>query len=195
MSGSRAADDEPARNDNEAKKRFLKYLRASLQTVYRHAHWLVVPVPTNQGLHVAQTEPNLIPMRCTSGGKLYLWTTVQFTFVDDPRRPGCRKVGTRHYSHSIYLDSDAHREVLSWQWHPIEGGPTYPHLHVHGGNLGGRSMHKYHLPTGRVFLEDVLLFLLNDELVEPVDPNARSILEANRDRLHRYGTWGTGMAS
>lgn len=162
--------------------------------MHARAQWVTAPVPGVDGLFVAQTVPNPVPMRCSFGGRLFLWSTIQFEFTENTRPSGGRKVSTRHYSHSVYLDEDAQVELLSWQWHPLDAGPTYPHLHVHGGDLVGQSLHKLHLPTGRVFLEDVLLFLLNDDIVDPAHPDAHGTLEENLDRLHRYGTWGTTLS-
>jgi hypothetical protein len=194
VSSSRPADRITARNDNDAKRRFLRFLQESLTAVHSTAQWFVAPVPGGQGLQVAETRPNALPLRCGDRGRLYLWSTIQYEYVDHPNRQRERKVKTRYYTHTLTTDEAATNEQLSWQWHPLTNGPRYPHLHVHGHELLGKSLHKLHLPTGRVFLEDVLTFLIEDVGVKPARDDWQDVLERNLRLVNAHGTWGTRPA-
>lgn len=190
MSASRAADRIPARNDPAAKKRFLQFLNRSIQTVSANAQWFVLP--TGDGVvWNAETRPSPVVLRCGDSGRLHLWSSLQFEYVDHPDRAGERKVRTCHYAHTVSRDDMSTDEVFSWQWHPLETGPTYPHLHVHGTELLGQTLHKLHIPTGRVFLEDVLSFLIEDLRVTPASADWRTVLADNLGRVNTHGTWGT----
>jgi hypothetical protein len=171
----------------------LGFLNQTVQTVHRNAQWLVLPAGTSGNTWIAETRPNALSLNCGVAEHLYLWSTIQFEYTDhpDPDRKGERKVKTRYYSHTVTRDDMSSDEVFSWQWHPLADGPTYPHLHVHGGELLGTSLHKLHVPTGRVFLEDVISFLIKDVGVVPATEDWQEVLERNLELVNAHGTWGT----
>jgi len=84
------------------------------------------------------------------------------------------KVSTLAYYHS--LEDEAGREFVAYQWHPEQGSIDLPHLHIGtgvGASLG--SVHKYHFPTGRVSLEDVLRLAIRVFQVEPVRADLQGV--------------------
>ena len=102
-------------------------------------------------------------------------------------------VWTSYYQYLI-LDRNE-REIVVFHWEP--DGATSPNLlpHVHipaaepvilpqpeGSPIaGGKTyLNKLHLPTGRIGLEDVIEFLINDFHVDPRLPNWQEILEQVR---------------
>jgi hypothetical protein len=102
---------------------------------------------------------------------------------------------TTRYEYDYFLTPDA--SVASWHWHPGRRVDE-PHIHVAAQHSSGLHLRKHHFPTGRVSLEDVLLFLLSDEVstelvTGPNTPAARAraiaLLKTERDRWRRDRTW------
>jgi hypothetical protein len=85
------------------------------------------------------------------------------------------KVSTLAYYHS--LGDEAGREIVAYQWHPEQVSIDFPQLHIGtgvGASLG--SVHKYHFPTGRGSLEDVLRLAIREFQVEPVRADWEEVL-------------------
>lgn len=181
---------EPTKTDRDAKARYLRVLQLSLTTVSATAIWQVLPTPKVPSGWAAFTVPDLVPIpRSDVAGEtrrpLWLQATQVFTYVDDERYPGERKVRTADYAYTV--SNEDHRELYSWQWHPSVGDWTLPHVHVHRDLDGGTG--KLHIPTGRVAFEHVLLFLRRDHGMELARDDADAILEDCLDRFMRYRTW------
>jgi hypothetical protein len=76
---------------------------------------------------------------------------------------------------------DPEGELFAFHWHPDVFAASFPHVHVRG--------HPQHLPTGRVFLEDVLA--LSVEIgTEPRNDGWREVLAGNHRDLAQSQTWG-----
>jgi len=134
------------------------------------------------------TVPDLaLRLRTVDGGSLYLRSTIQFRHVDRGGFPGERKVSTLHYAHTITLDEALQIERFSWQWHP--SGWPYPHVHIYPE--GTKGFGKLHVPTGRVFLEAIIIFLIHDLDVKPATDEWEAVIGANLQRVSRYATWGS----
>jgi hypothetical protein len=60
-------------------------------------------------------------------------------------------------------------EIVAYHWHPGRRSPIdFPHLHLGAGSgVDREELHKAHLPTGRVELEDVLLMAIQEFGVRP----------------------------
>ena len=85
------------------------------------------------------------------------------SIVDDPT---AERIGTTEYSYEL-RGANGH-PFLAYHWHPVGLSPvTTPHLHI-GGSVTGVDLSKVHLPTGPVFLPDVLRFAIIDLGVEPL---------------------------
>jgi hypothetical protein len=98
------------------------------------------------------------------------------------------KVSTLAYYHS--LEDEAGREFVAYQWHPEQGSIDLPHLHIGtgvGASLG--SVHKYHFPTGRVSLEDVLRLAIRGFQVEPVRADWEEVLGETQAAYEAWRTW------
>lgn len=187
MSTSATAEPKPARTDREARERFLRYLNLSIQAVSSGAHWLASPTLEDKSIWSVITVPDLaLRLRTVGGDSLYLRSTIQFKHVDRDGFPGERKVSTLHYAHTVTGDEALQVERFSWQWHP--SGWPYPHVHIFPE--GDKGFGKLHVPTGRVFLEAILLFLIHDLGVQPARDDWQEIVGANLSRVSRFATWG-----
>jgi hypothetical protein len=112
--------------------------------------------------------------------------------VDDDRHTGERKVATLHYAHTVGESEDLSRQLYAWHWAADE--PKYPHLHLFRSSPEFHGLGKLHIPTGRVFYEDVIRFLLDEHGVEPVREDWDAVLSDSFRRVSRHSTWGGGRA-
>jgi len=138
-------------------------------------------------LHTAFTVPEVLELR-TSDGDVFLRSTIQFRYEDDPRHPGERKVSTEHYGHTVGTSESLKPGLYSWEWSLAE--PRYPHLHVRRGDPDYPGLAKYHIPTGRVFFEDVLRFLIADHNVECAREDWDVVLSESWRRVSIWASWG-----
>ena len=122
------------------------------------------------------------PMFSVSGSSdLLVETSMNFRIIRDNRpNMGPFRVTITAYNYMI-MDAEE-TEILAYHWHS-EAGLTYPHLHV--TKLGK----KYHLPTGRVSLEQVIRLLLNDFQVQPRKQHWSKILNRTQTIFERYRSW------
>lgn len=54
------------------------------------------------------------------------------------------------------------------------------------------TAHIMHIPTGRVFFEHVLLFLITEHGVVTARPDWRDVVGQSLDRVSQWATWGRG---
>jgi hypothetical protein len=123
----------------------------------------------------------------TTGGpdtRLSLSVQQQYQIVrhDDPDR-GPWKVATRGYMYELANANG--QELLAYHWHPLgQSRWRGPHLHVSEGRMAG-----FHLPSGRVSLEELLRLLLAEVGVRPLRPDWQAVLDETEDAFRRYRTW------
>lgn len=122
------------------------------------------------------------------GQTTYLLSMVhQFRVVKAEAPRGPFKVSTMGYYYR--LQTEGGHEVVAFHWHP---GVAYsrPHLHLgHGlGRLRARASH-YHFPTGRVCLEEVLRFAIQDLLVRPRRNDWETVLDTSQRAHEEWRTW------
>lgn len=88
--------------------------------------------------------------------------------MKDDREPGCWKVRTLSYEYNIERHSDG-QEVLAFHWEGHDAVNPFPHFHIgFAGDdkstpLGPRN----HIPSGRVLVEDIVRFLIEEMGVKP----------------------------
>ncbi len=97
------------------------------------------------------------------------------------------RLTTRQYIYTLRVEGRCH---VGWHWHPDveENQPKaaiVPHLHVYEGD-----MKRLHLTTGRVTIEDILLFAIHEFGLDPRD-GERGIQAIEETRAeHIYSrTW------
>ena len=95
------------------------------------------------------------------------------------------RMTTRRYDYTIVHDSGD--LVFGWHWHPESkrSRVTYPHIHVPSA---GRYRTR-HIPTGRISLEDVVLFGIDDLGVAGTYPTAREVVSEVHARHRIDRTW------
>jgi hypothetical protein len=110
------------------------------------------------------------------------------------RRPeGSHGLWTASTTEYIYRVSDERDDVLAaWHWHPMEqtsgDDAPWPHLHAYGAH-DTLTLHKLHLPTGRVGLEAVVRFLVSDLGVVPRRADWRAILDRAEAHFREHRSW------
>ena len=192
MPDSTPANREPARSDGEAKKRFHGVLNRSLSTVHRAATWIVAPSLQGDRFN-AITVPDVIALNTSGDGpRLFLRSTIQFTFEDNKAYAGERKASTVLYAHTVGAAESLKPQLYSWEWSSVE--PVHPHVHVRRGDPDFHGLGKLHIPTGRVFYEHILIFLIAEHDVKTCRADWKAVLDDGFQRVSSYATWGGGNA-
>jgi hypothetical protein len=90
----------------------------------------------------------------------------------------------------IYKLADSRDElVAAFHWHPESSGRvTRPHVHVHGHH-DAVDLHRLHLPTGRVSIESVIRFAIEDLDVVPRRSDWASVLDRHEEVFRRERSW------
>ena len=167
-------------------------MNRALGYVTRSGQWRAAR-PAGTGLWTLLLEPTeAIPLPCDRDAvPWYLYAYLRFGFdVDDrPGLEGGSKVVTREYIYSLRVGHDSGGEVLTWHWHPGIPDAPDPHLHVRGvDHVDVPGLSDMHLPTSRVFFEDVLLFGIRNLGVRCQEGGVEN-LEEMRLRTVRYASW------
>lgn len=125
------------------------------------------------------------------GPELYLHFVQSFYIGVDKRTEGQFKAYTCMYRYDIINALDQNSELLCYHWEPRTSAATYPHMHI---GFGVRDSYppfnpKRHIPSGRVPIEDVIAFLINELRVEPLKHNWRDILADARLAFMKNKSW------
>jgi hypothetical protein len=166
-------------------------------TAVGQAHVLTLWAPGQQTSNVARLPTY------EGVGEVLLRFAHEYTVVPVPedQQRGPYKVHSSSYQYRI-LDIKE-RELVIHDWHPQGMSPVLtPHVHVPpagavimaqrpGSPREGAKTYlgDLHIPTARIFLEDVVEFLIRDFDVVTLKPNWRTLLERNRAAIERDRTW------
>lgn len=124
-----------------------------------------------------------------SGGRQPIRLTVTHSYhvVPAAGADGLWRVSTAGW---IYDLADSRDEpIVAFHWHPEGSGRvTHPHAHVHGRH-DTVELAKLHLPTGRVSIESVIRFAIEDLGVAPRRPDWERILEQHELAFRREQSW------
>lgn len=123
-----------------------------------------------------------------AGTDLYLAITQQYSVIQ--LEPGQHwKVRTAYYSYGLEDENGA--ELLVYHWHPDGISPiTYPHLHLEAGARVGRpELLGSHIPTGRIALEDFILYLIETFGVNTLREDWRAVLDETGSAFRLFKTW------
>jgi hypothetical protein len=178
---------EPARSDAEARKRYLRHLRRSLSCLSASAVWRAGET-AHAGTWVALTAPRVVTLNRQSEPPLYLRATQTFHYSDHPDYRGERKVSTDQYAYTLADTADISTELIAWHWQP-EGGRIDPHLHIGHAHPEHERFTRWHVPTGRVAFEEILLFAINDLAVTPAHADWRAVLDDTLARFREFRSW------
>jgi hypothetical protein len=113
--------------------------------------------------------------------------------IDDARESGTWKVSALSYEYNIERRKDG-QEILAFHWEGHEAKNPMPHLHI-----GFAAQHKNlplgpknHIPSGRVLVEDVVHFLIDELKVSPTKHRRnswRAIISKTRQAVMKFKTW------
>ncbi len=86
-------------------------------------------------------------------------------------------------------------ELLAFNWTPETQNSQekrYPHLHIGVALLTADTpilagvLHKRHVPTGRVSIESIVRFAIEELGTQPLIPNWNDVLDQGQRRFDRY---------
>ena len=120
------------------------------------------------------------------GGGLYLYASHHFRVIEADTQAGDVAgfaITTGGYTYSV--NSDQHGgELVSWHWHTTpKSWCQWPHLHARC-DLGD------HLATGRVALEQVVLWLILEANVSPLRGDWEELLATHEADWRARRSWG-----
>lgn len=112
--------------------------------------------------------------------------------VEDPIPTNSSTVTTKYYLYSI-LDSES-KDLIGFHYHPeLDDDPVlYPHIHVYADadkRFSLFNLHKRHIPSGRVPLEDVIEWLIVELDVKPLQEDWQTVLKETREKFKQNWTW------
>jgi hypothetical protein len=125
-----------------------------------------------------------------AGNGLRLEIRHRFTVerTDGSREPW--RVSTAEYVYEVADERDD--LIAAWHWHPAtveqEDRAHWPHVHAYG-DRETMTLHKLHLPTGRVSIEALVRFLIDDLDVTPRRTDWRAIINRHEAIFQSERTW------
>jgi hypothetical protein len=178
------------RTQAEAVQNFIDPIRKALSCVTN----MVAQV---SGYHASQNPLGLtinggspLPLKCEHKTRIAI--RQQFAVVSGEGERGPWKVSTENYIYEI--EDEERNRLVAYHWHPGTGKDA-PHLHVGMGvGLEARPdfMHA-HLPTGRVSIEEVLRWVIEECGVEPNRTDWKSVLDETQGRFEKWRLWSHGV--
>lgn len=161
-----------------------------------------MPLTVSGGYYASNTPHSLtfgtgLPQRLR-GTNLTLSIKQSYFVIreDDPER-GPWRVTIRRYSYSIgYTEDDPaeHKpqELIAYHWHPDDGAKVW-RTHLHLGPASGTQksgLYRTHVPTGRVAVEDVVRYAIDELGAAPLREDWQDILDESQRAYERYRSWG-----
>jgi hypothetical protein len=162
-------------------------MNSALSLVTRATTWRAAR-PKSGTLWAMVLLDDPVPLICRPERQLFLSAILAFEFELDTREghKGGMKAAIRKYIYSLRTGRDEADEFVSWHWHPENR--LQPHVHVRAGHSDVAGLRDMHIPTSRVFFEDVLLFAIT-ELNATCREGAVELLAESRRRTHDWATW------
>lgn len=171
----------PGRSPGGAREAFLDPLRKSLSCVTRA-----------QLFHTGGKQPGEVESLALSEDPLHLHARqplddVQLLLAHQFKviKTGTAafRVTTTAYRYHLLTGDYGENELIAWHWHPKTS--PYPHVHVSGGLLGKSA----HVPTGRVSIESVMRFLIDDLGVPKRRDDYQTVLEESEGPFVKHRGW------
>lgn len=180
----------PGANPLEAVENYLNPIRDTLSCITASAI-------TNHGGNFIAAQPHKVtfdakpPIADLFGTALRLFVSQQYSIVQRERRKPLFKVKTQGYAYR--LDDEQGEEILAYHWHPLpnpQDPVTYPHLHFNrAAQIGRRELRSGHIPSGRIALESLALYLIEVWGVNSERTDWREVLERNLENFEQYKSW------
>lgn len=106
--------------------------------------------------------------------------------AEGPRGPW--KVQTTSYFYELRRGD---RELIAFHWHPA-GASSHTRAHLHLGaaaEIGFAPLHRAHIPTGRIAVEDVVRLAIEAFGARPRRGDWDQVLATTQDRYEAWRTW------
>jgi len=133
-------------------------------------------------------------LRTTPPPAVYLSLGQRFEIVrDDAVTDGPYRVHTREYWYQFSLEDG--RELFAFHWTPDAADSRqrrYPHLHVGVALLLPETpilsgvLHKRHIPTGRISIENIVRFAIEELGAEPLIDTWHDVLDQGQQQFNSY---------
>ena len=129
-----------------------------------------------------------VPLICKPERSLFFTGSMAFVFERESRGGlgGGWKVKVTKYLYSLRASRDEADELFSWHWN--SGDWPEPHVHVMAQHEELPSLERMHIPTNRVFFEDVLLFAISELGATCRDGAVEQLVESRR-RTRKWASW------
>lgn len=111
--------------------------------------------------------------------------SVKFTWLHRFRLDG-RDLHSTAYYYDLAIDD----VEVQFHWHPGDG-LAGPHMHVRSLPEDPIRLADLHIPTGRIALEHVVRFLIEEVGVVPIRENWREVLDAGERAFVDRASWRT----
>jgi hypothetical protein len=99
------------------------------------------------------------------------------------------RISTLRYFYIIWSSRPDER-IIDWHYHRRQNGSFEAHLHIRDdARRTGHMLVGKHIPTGRLPLEDVVRFAVQELKIQPRDPNWQTILEQTEAVFRANRTW------
>jgi hypothetical protein len=97
-------------------------------------------------------------------------------------------VSSRGYFYQLHEQGG--REIIAFHWHPGQSQqPDFAHLHIDTLHRPPQIQRKHHVPTGRVSLESVVRFAIQELGVRPLRPDWAQVLDAGQRWFNAERSW------
>lgn len=143
---------------------------------------------------IALYDGDPLRLRTASPPVVHLSFSQRFKIVqDDAIEDGPYRVHTQEYWYQFELDDGV--ELLAFHWTPETGDARqkrYPHLHVGAALLLPDTpilpgqLHKRHIPTGRVSVESVVRFAIEELGVQPIVSDWSDVLDQGQAQFDAF---------
>lgn len=165
--------------------------------------WLLVLSPRKSkdtpGVGSMDEATDFIMLKRKDGSKLYLEIDQHIEVLKVPTEKGYMfRVSTLRYIYAIWETPDV--PLIGWHYHP-DMEVSFPHVHIYDRTTEGEKaagqkphiVHKLHIPSGRVSLEEVIRFAVLELGVLPdkkQEKDWQDILSDTERRFEESKSWG-----
>ncbi len=187
----------PGRKESEARKAYRDPIANALKCVADGSRHPFCPYGSvSKGDELLETfaldRGQLVSLGGPRGTRLQVVQNLMPLWVEDSKH---WRMTTREY---IYFLATKDVEI-AWHWHPLtsprEGDPSVrPHAHVQlpegtASAKARKAISKLHIPSGRVTVEQVVRYIIEECEVEPLHDDWDQILSAGHDLHVEHRTW------
>lgn len=145
------------------------------ESIQRAFSCVTTSVPHGQGGYHVSPDPHIITLgtgsqrvRLSGESRIHIRYTQYYRIAQRGGGRDAWRVITTGYFYA--LDDAEQREIIAFHWHPDQQSDVVdPHLHLGpGARIGYDRLHRAHIPTGLITIQDVLKLAITDLGVEPL---------------------------